>query len=163
MGKTFITDEVNDNYTANVTNAGKLQVEDAGNLFYTHPSGRAEDAASAITEPCYLKSVTFGAGPATASYVTLYDCSSSGGIGTASGCSSFFITDANTSTHIIGHFKLEFSGGAESGAGAVAAFPVTIPLNVYCSSGVTIGMGQGFAHCDDLSGAVKGITLVYQT
>lgn len=162
MGKTFITDEVNDNYTANVTNAGKLQIEDSANLHYYHPSGRAEDAASAIAGPCYLKSVIFGTNPGTASYVTLYDCSSSGGVGTASGCSSFFITDALQSEHIIGHIKLESSGVGDS-SWTYPEMPKTVPFNVYCTSGVAIGMGQGFAHCQDLSGAVRGITLIYQT
>ncbi len=92
MGKVFITDEVNDMYTAQVTRAGKVEVEDGAAQFYTFTSARKEDATSAITAPCYLKSVILGASPATSTFLTLYDCSSSGGVATASGCSSFHLT-----------------------------------------------------------------------
>ena len=46
MGKVFITDEVNDNYTADVTNAGKIKVEDGASLFATISS--AQTVSSAI-------------------------------------------------------------------------------------------------------------------
>lgn len=148
MGKVFITDEVNDMYTADVTNASKVKVEDAAALFVALDSARTTKSTSGqyvATAPCYLKNVIIGHVPATATTLSFYNTTTS-----ASDLSAF----GSSGDHIIGRLDLDTASASN--------FPKTIPFNVYCTSGLiaAIGEGQDYAVA---SGCAKQITVTYQT
>lgn len=154
MGKVFITDEVNDMYTANVTNAGKIQIEDAANLWCMPTSAcNASGGQAMVDGALYLKTITLSP-PATAGSFIVYDTYSSAG-----NVSAFGTSGANVVA------VLRFPVGyASAGISAIGGAPVTIPLNVYLSSGLTIGNG-GHTATDSLKlvGCFKQATITYQT
>jgi hypothetical protein len=153
MGKVFITDEVNDGYTANVTNAGKLEVQDAANLYYSIATAQTTISAQSVTTtPCYLRSITLSY-PTTAATLIIYNNSASAG-----NVSGFGTSGDNVVTRIsfpIGHASA-LSGGGQT--------PITIPLDVYLSSGLAIGNG-GHSANDSLGyvGVFRGGIITYQT
>ena len=159
MGKVFITDEVNDMYTADVTNAGKLKIEDGASLFANISSAQTVTSAIRITSsPCYLKSVILGRYPATAASLHLFNGASAGLEGfTAYGTSGDNIASV-----------LTFNVGAASGQTCSVTYPVTdnapytIPINVYCATGLTVAIGEGQLYAA-LSGCASGVTVIYQT
>ena len=153
MGKVFITDEVNDNYTADVTNAGKVKIEDGASLFKLLSSAASTVNLSAQTvasTPCYLKSVILGSQAATASQLRLYNTTTS-----AQNLSAF----GSSGDNIVGALHLDASGAV---CATLAAYPRVIPFNVYCSSGLKVAIGEGQAYAT-LSGCAKNVTIVYQT
>ena len=139
MGKVFITDEVNDNYTADVTNARKIKVEDGASLHATISSAQTLTSAIRISStPCYLKSVVLGRYPQTAALLHLFD-GASGGL---EGYSAYGTSGANIAA------ALAFPVGAASGQTCSLTYPVTddtpktIPINVYCSSGLIVAVSS---------------------
>jgi len=165
MGKTFITDETNDMYTAQVTNAGKLQIETGAAKFKKlglnsiyHPEGAS--CTGAVDEPCYFKALFMGQSPVTATTISIYD-------GTTAAIGSDLSSWGSSGDHIIARWDIQPSGDVSEGgwvgiSAAAATYPKLIPFNVYCTSGliVTCGEGQSYAA---LSGECSGVSIIYQT
>ena len=153
MGKQFITDEVNDMYTARVTSAGKLKVEDGAATFKKIDSAYCEISAHKVYDgACYLKSLIIGQLPATAASIQIFDCST----GQATSVSAFGTSGDNVVA------VLNFQLGALSAgisAGASQNQPFAIPFNVYCASGLCVGNTSALT---GLAGATPNITVVYQ-
>ena len=148
MGKVFITDEVNSMYTADVTNAGKVKIEEGAALHEILSSARTTKSTSGqyiSTSPCYLKNVIIGFVPATASILSLYDTTTS-----ASDLSSF----GSSGDHIISRLDIDTASASN--------FPKTIPFNVYCTSGLMAAIGEGQKYAS-ASGCAPQITITYQT
>lgn len=155
MGKVFITDEVNDTYTADVTNAGKVKVELGAASFLKLSSAQTiVSGTTAATSPCYLKSILVGSLPATATTIGLWDTAVSAG-----NLSAFGTTGANC----IALLTIDTSAGISAAGGAM--FPAIFPFDVYCASGlaISIGMSAGATDGGSRVGCVKGVTIVYQT
>ena len=152
MTKVFITDEVNDNYTADVTNAGKVKVETADANYKLIASAQTTISAQAIYDgACYVKGISLSY-PATASTLIVYNTYVSAG-----GVSAFGTSGDNIVTRIsipVGH------GSAVSGGGQT---PFYVPLNVYLASGLSIGNG-GHSANDSLGyvGCFRGGVVTYQ-
>ena len=158
MGKVFITDEVNDMYTADVTNAGKLKVEDGAAAFWKVSSAFAEvsGVTGGVGAGTYLKNIIFGQYPATAASLTIYDT-----LEKSAEVSSFGTSGSN----IVATFV--FPVGFASGQTCSVTYPVTnncpytIPLNVYLASGLTVQ--QGCSATTDYLGCVNNVTITYQS
>lgn len=160
MGKVFITDEVNDMYTADVTNAGKLKVEDGASLFATISSAQTVTSAQRISStPCYLKSVILGRYPATAASLHLFNGASAG----LEGYSAYGTSGDNIAA------VLTFNVGSVSGQTCSVTYPCydigprTIPINVYCSSGLIAAISSSANMADGYKGCMENVTIVYQT
>ena len=157
MGKTFITDETNPNYTADVTNARKLKVETGAALFACISSARSscDDAVSAVWAGAgYLKHVIIGQRPATATQLAFYDNS---GATTGAAWTAFGTSGAN----VIARLHLDTSADL---SGQYNPYPRVIPFNVYCTSGLTVVIGEGSSVAGTiLSGTCNDVTVVYQT
>jgi len=154
MGKIFITDEVNDNYTADVTNAGKVKTED-GAALHTILSSAANTVNTSgtvvSTGPCYVKSIIMGTLPVTATQISLYDCTDV----SADNLSAF----GSSGSNILARLTMDSSGGL---CALAAAYPKSFPINVYATSGLTVAIGEGQTYAA-LSGCAKNVTIVYQT
>jgi len=136
MGKTFITDEVNDIYTAKVTTSGQLYVMPNHNSFW-HVSAIAcsSNAIVISSAPCWLHSVTIGSYPATATSIRLYNLAAS-----ATGYSVTGSLSGTTSS--IGYIDLPVS--ADTSASSVNnQFPKTLIYDLYCSSGLSLAVSAG--------------------
>lgn len=167
--KVFITDETNDHYTADVTNAKKLKVETGAAGFYIASSafgglgtGGISGAQVITTAATWLKNLVIGTVPTTATQICLYNA-----LVSANSPSSF----GSSGDHIISRIIIEPSGaGYATEASALelawlagkAAYPKVIPFNIYCSSGLMVGIGEGTTHAP-LSGNAQGVTVTYQT
>lgn len=153
MGKVFITDETNDTYTADVTNAGKIKVEDGAATFARVDSAYCEVSGHKVYDgACYLKTLIIGELPPTAAAITIYDCSTA---------LSTSITAFGTSgSNVVATIK--WTMGAASGgisAGQMQGTPMVVPFNVYLASGLTI---SNTSTLSTLAGATPNITAVYQ-
>lgn len=155
--KVFITDETNDHYTADVTNAKKLKVETGAAGFYIASSafgglgtGGTSGAQTITTAATWLKNLIIGTIPATATQICLYNA-----LVSANSPSSF----GASGDHIISRISIDTSAGI---CASIAEFPKVIPFNVYCSSGLMVGIGEGTDHAP-LSGNAQGVTVTYQT
>jgi hypothetical protein len=152
MGKIFVADEVNDAYTATVTNARKLKVEEGASTFQVLSSAIATAAQSVSTGACWFKKLILGTVPGTATVLHIYDTSSSANFGGSS-----LTTALGTS----GTNKIAFLDLSTSGISAgTAAYPKIIPFNVYCTSGLCIQVGDLGANTN--LGCLKNVTVVYQ-
>jgi hypothetical protein len=144
MGKVFITDEVNDSYTADVTSVGNMKVETGASSHYKI-SGVPSSASYVLsTTPCWLKSVIIGSLPATASSVNLYDTATSAASG----------AEASGANHIA---KFIIQPAAAAATAQVQNY--VIPLNVYCTTGLSYGLGQDGTNI----GVLSNVTIIYQT
>jgi hypothetical protein len=146
MAKIFITDEGNNSYTADVTSQGLLRISNDGSGHYMCASAAQSGASAVSTSPCWLKSVIIGTTPATATHVNLYD--SSGWASASGGATIFGVSGANW----IGSLMIE-----PSAASAWASNPRIIPFNVYCASGLCVGIGD-----NGTKGDIRGVTIIYQ-
>jgi hypothetical protein len=154
MGKIFLTDELNDMYTAKVTAAKKLWIENGAASFKMLSSAASTVNASAQTvasSPSYLKAVIIGSVPATATQLSIYDSS----ITDTCNLSAFGSSGAN----VLARLSLDASAGVSASTGM---FPRVIPLDVYCTSGIVAAIGEGQTYAN-LSGCAKGITILYQS
>lgn len=142
MGKIFITDEVNDSYTARVTSTGSLRVNGSNNLFVKVASAASSGSTVVSSSPCWLKGVVIGNQPATASTFHIYDAASSAA--------------SATTTGLIGKMALAIASIGVSAA--TDNFPRYIDFGCYCASGLAYGVGQ-----DGTPGNHDGITLIYRT
>ena len=164
MGKVFITDEVNDNYTADVTNAGKVKVEDGAAAYVLLNSAASIASGERVcSTPCYLKEVVIGRYPATAASLVLYNSSSA----TLGDLTAFGTHQASgKDDHIIA--ILAFPLGSGSGICALTYpvtnnAPYTIPFNVYCSSGIIAQISpSAITVADAFIGGMENITVSYQ-
>jgi len=153
MGKVFVTDEVNDNYTLDITNARKAKVENGAGLhqFLSSAATTVNTSGQVISEtPCYIKSVILGTLPVTATQLRLYDCTDV----SASNLSAFANGD-----NVLAHITMDSSAGL---CALAAAYPRVLPFDVYCASGLTVAIGEGQQY-GVLSGCAKNVTIVYQT
>ena len=160
MGKVFITDEVNDMYTAGVTNADKLKVEDGAALFANISSAQTVTSAIRISStPCYLKSVILGRYPATAASLHLFNGASAG----LEGFTAYGTSGDNIAACLV------FNPGHNSAQTCSVTYPgnfhapCTIPINVYCSSGLIAAISSSANMADGYKGCAENITIVYQT
>lgn len=155
MSKIYITDEVNDSYTAKVTRAGELQVETAGDGFYCMESAISDISGQTAASACWLKSVTIGEMPISAAALYIFNTIDSAGEVCAFGSSG---------DHIVA--KIEFSVGDGSAVACgtenlqVERAPVTLPFNVYLSSGLTLAHGSCFG--STAAGVFRNVTVTYQ-
>ena len=142
MGKLFITDEVNDSYTARVTSTGALRVSDSNNLYAKVASAASSGSTVVVATTCWLKGVVIGKQPATASSFIIYDAAASA-------------ASAST-TAVVAKFTLPIaSTGVSAGNDN---FPKYIDLGCYLTSGLAYGVGQ-----DGQLGNNDGLTLIYRT
>jgi hypothetical protein len=154
MSKWFLTDELNDMYTVQVTNAKKAKIETGAGLFKILSSAASTVNASAQTvasAPCYLKSIIIGQIPATATQVSLYNSAPT----STTNMSAF----GSSGDNIIARLQIDTSAGV---CAAAATYPRVIPIDVYCSSGLVAAIGEGQTYAA-LSGCAKGVTIIYQT
>ena len=151
MGKVFITDEVNDNYTADVTNAGKVKVEVGAASFKLLSSAHTVLCGQSVTtSPCYLKSVIINDKFATATTLALFDTTE------VSTLSSFGTSGSNIISIMVFDSSAALSAGVDN-------FPKVIPFDVYCSSGLTVAIGLSAAQAGGRVGAWSHPpTIVYQ-
>ena len=154
MGKVFITDEVNDSYTADVTNAGKVKTEDGAAAFSFLSSAKSLVSAQTVsTAPCYLKSIIIGEKPVTAATLTIYDTGISAG-----NVSGFGSSGANVVATLVWNM-----GAASAVVSGLGSEPKLIPMNVYLTSGLTIGTVSAAAPGLGYLGCLRNVTIVYQT
>ncbi|MFA5133102.1 MAG: hypothetical protein WC444_07285 [Candidatus Paceibacterota bacterium] len=78
MGRVFITDEVNDNYTANVYSDGSLQTTQLYSSTTVTTNAANGTSNWLISGACYLHSLLITSLPATAVTLTLVNASASG-------------------------------------------------------------------------------------
>ena len=156
MGKIFVTDEVNDNYTAQVTRGGKVKVETGAASFKFCTSAHGLVCAENVVQsPAWLKSIIIGGTvPPTATTLTIFnttECSTLSGFG-------------SSGDNIVGILVLDSS--ASISGGVQAGYPKTIPFNVYCSSGISVGVGLTACCIGQNAGRLgaipAGYTVVYQ-
>lgn len=153
MGKIFITDEGDNAYTANVTSSGLLRVAGAANVHYVCNSAHSLLSGEIVCSAgCYLEKVILGSAPATAAMLQIFDH----GAGTAGHISGFGTSGDN----VVARLGLEVSGG---GASAFGAYPRTIPLGVYCISGITVGVSHSGIDSVGRVGCIKNFTVIYQS
>ena len=169
MGKVFITDEVNDMRTTQVTNAGKIKVEDGAAQYLKLCSAQSLQSAQTVsTVACWLKGVVLGEYPATAASLAIFNACSD----TASGLEGLTAfgepnVSAGTANHLIG--KIVIPQGQASAYACSLTYqagtrvPCYIPYNVYCSSGLMAGISLSACHIGSYKGGWDGITIVYQT
>jgi len=155
MGKVFITDEVSDTRTADVTNGRKLKVENGSSNFHVCNTAQTLISAEAIYDGgCYVEKVIFGSKPASAATLTIFDTYSS-----ASHVSAFGSSGSNVAC-VLG---LEASG-AISGAGMNALdYPKSIDIGVYLTTGLSVGLSCSAADSLGRLGTLQGCTIIYQT
>ena len=163
MGKQFITDEVDDRYTARVTNAGKIKTEDGASLFRYLTSAQTVLSGQIVASgAAFLKSVIIGQYPFSAATLTLFNTASDNASGTEG------LTAWGTSgDHVIG--KITFEVGAASAVACgisnllSSKVPMVVPFNVYCSSGIMAAISLSGALGSAYLGTIKGVTVTYQT
>ncbi len=149
MGKIFITDEGNNDYTADVTRAGLLRTVDAADSIYRAPSAAASAGRSIYSAACWLKSVIVGSSPATASVINIYNTSASGNYSGSAGAAAISGTSA---ANIVARINIPVTSTT-----AVTLMPRVLPFNVYLASGLVLGLGD-----DGQDGDLDGVTVVYQ-
>jgi hypothetical protein len=142
MGKVFISDEGNNGYTARVTSGSKLKVEGGASRHQKMASAASSASVVISSTACYLKSIIVGGLPASASSLCVYDTS-----GTAASANN--VSGANT----IGYVFIP----ALAAAATAQTHTFVYPFDVYCTSGLTIGLGQ-----DGQSGNMNNVTVIYQ-
>ena len=162
MGKVFITDEVRQEYTADVTQAGKLKVENGVSKFVMLNSASTLTSAQVVSStPCYVKSVIFGRMPATAATLHLFDTDPANATG-LEGYSAL----GTSGEHFVSVFQ--FPLGSSSGTCALT-FPVTnktpctVPINVYCASGLIACISSSANLASGYLGCLENCTITYQT
>lgn len=145
MGKIFITDEVNDAYTATVSDKGQVRTMPLATSHKTIASAASSAAVVLVSGAGYLKSVIIGSLPATASTLLIVDTA----LSAYASAVALDVSGANKITKI----------GIPAAAAAATAQTqnIVIPLDVYCTSGITYALG-----CDGTSGNCNNITIVYQ-
>jgi hypothetical protein len=153
MGKVFITDEVNDNYTADVTNAGKVKIETGAASFKACSSAHGLVCAESIVQTAaWLKRIIIGKPlAATATALQIYNT-------TEVSCMSGFGTSGD---NVVGVIILDSSSNGISGG---PGNPISVPFDVYCSSGISVGVGISAGNLGGgRIGALPGnYTVVYQ-
>jgi len=156
MGKVFITDEVSDTRTADVTNGRKLKVERGASNFHVCNTAQTLISAEAIYDGgCYVERVIFGSPPASATTLTIYDT-----YGSASHVSAFGSSGSNVAC-VLG---LNASSDAVSGVGVnVHSYPKTVDIGVYLTTGLSVGLGCSAADSLGRIGTLQGCTIIYQT
>jgi hypothetical protein len=153
MGKFLLTDELNDMYTTQVTNARKAKVETGASNFFIVSSAMTTAAKEISNTACWFKKIILGQIPATATVLHIYDTSSSGNFGGSS-----LTTGLGTSgTNKIALLTIDTSAGV---CAASSMMPRVIPFDVYCSSGLCIQVGELGA--SGVAGCLKNMTIVYQ-
>jgi len=149
MGKVFITDEVNDSYTADVTSGSKLKVEVGAGSWKGISSAHTTVSAQQVNDGgCYLSSIIIGTQPLTAGSIQIYDT-----YGSASNCSAFGTSGDNIVVSL---------GVEPSAASGFSVYPKVIPINVYLTTGLCIGMGVSGSDSSNRVGNIKDVTVVYQ-
>ena len=154
MGKVFITDEGDNAYTVNVTSSGMLRVSNAANVHYVCDSAHSLLSGEIVCSAgCYLEKIIFGQMPATAAMCQVFDH----GAGTAGHISAFGTSGAN----VVARLAFEPTAGALSAD--YLQFPKVVPLGVYCTSGITIGVSHSGVDAAGRIGCIKNFTVVYQS
>ena len=158
MGKVFITDEVNDMYTADVTRGGKIKNEDgAASHHYCLSAEHLLSAESVVASAAWLKNVIIGEYPNSAACLSIIDSASA----TMGNISAF----GTSGTMFVGKIGYRLGGATALTSGATIALdgtaPISIPFNVYCASGIVISRHS--AH-DSLGriGCFRNVTVTYQ-
>lgn len=148
MGKVFITDEVNDNYTADVTSGGKLKAEVGASNFSKVSSAKHLISAQVVNSAgCYVKSVIFGDAPATAATFTLWDTYT---------CASNVSAFGTSGSNIIATIGHDLSGSA------FANYPKRVSLDVYVTSGLCVANSCSAVDNGARLGCLDNVTIIYQ-
>ena len=161
MGKQFITDEVDDRYTARVTNAGKVKVETGAAGHVLLNSGMSVCGVTISSTPCWLKSVVFGENPVASASTALFliDTSAACGnttIGATSGVTGLF--GISSGANWIARMIWQSAQAGICAAGSIT--PRTVPFDIYCSSGLVAIVGDV---AQSAVGGLRGVTINYQT
>jgi len=143
--KLFLADEINDSYTATVSDKGQLRTMPIATSHLCLASAASSAAVVLVTGGGYIKSVIVGSLPATASTLLLVDTA----LSAYASASALDVSGANKIT------KIQIPAAAAAPTAQVQN--IVIPVDVFCTSGLTYALG-----CDGTSGDVKNLTLVYQ-
>lgn len=143
--KLFITDEINDSYTATVTDKGQLRTMPLAQSHMNLASGASSAATVLVTGSGYVKSVIIGSLPATATTLLIVDTA----LSAYASASSLDVSGANKIT------KITVPAAASAPTAQTQSY--VIPIEVFCTSGITYALG-----CDGTSGNLKNVTIVYQ-
>lgn len=145
MSKLILTDEVNTSNTATVHSGGQVRIMPIATT-HTNLNVAATSATVVLNSgACYLKSVIIGSLPATASVLLLLDTATSAASAVPSD-----ISGANKITKIL--------IPAAAAAPTAQAQNIVVPLEVYCTTGLTYNVGG-----DGVSiGNLTNVTIVYQ-
>jgi hypothetical protein len=154
MSKKIVADELNPSYTVRVTPNNLVRANDGATYKTFMASAAASACVTVSSAAAWLESVTIGSTPATATEINIYDSSSwlnfgaSADSASASGGASYF---SPSGANWIANLRIE-----PSAASAWASNPRTIPFNVYCSSGIVVGLGD-----NGTDGDIKRVTITY--
>ena len=135
MGKVFITDEVDDGFTAKITETGAMHVVNHNSYIHITAAASA-DATLVSTSPCWLQSVTINSYPLTASTLVLIDASAAGT------CASSYCVTALTQTGRIAKIGVPVVNGSTV-SGNNSEFPRTLLYDLYCTSGLAVITSAG--------------------
>ena len=166
MGKIFITDEVNDTYTAKVSKAKKLYVETGAANYCMLPSAcsTAQGGYTVCGGPAWLKSVLIGGTLSGGTMLQIFDTSASGnssadGLGISALSTALRAADgAASGGNRVVVMNIDATGGLY--ASGQRDFPRIFDFNVYCASGIVAQIGDSGAL--NGSGGLKGCIVYYQ-
>ena len=143
--KLFLTDEINDANTATVTNKGQLRAMPLAQSHVSLASAASSAATVLVTGPAYLKSIILGSLPGTATSILISDTA----LSAYASAVALDVSGANKICKIV--------VPAAAAAATAQTQQIVIPLDVYCTSGITYALG-----CDGSTGNLKNVTIVYQ-
>jgi hypothetical protein len=148
MAKFFITDELNDSYTAGVTQRGRVRTAEFAQTHYAIPSAASSAMTVLNNGTCWLKSVIVGSLPATATALLLWDTATS---------AASALTETSGANRIT-KIRIPAAAGSVAVSGDPSVETSVIPLNVYCASGLTYNLGGD----GTLTGNSNSVTIVYE-
>jgi len=154
--KVFITDEVSDSRTVDVTVGKRLKVERGASNFHICQTAQTLISAEAIYDgACFLERIILGNKPATAATFTIYDTYAS-----ASHVSAFGSSGSNVAV-VLG---LDASSAVVTGADAGhPEYPKSLDIGVYLATGLSVGISCCAADSLGRIGTLQGATVIYQT
>ena len=146
MGKILISDETNSTYTAQVTNGRRVRIERGAGSHLAIGSAASSSTIVANAAACYLDKIIIGSLPATATTLLLLDTATSG----ASGA----VLDVSGANRIA---KITIEPVAVAPTAQTGSY--VIPIEVYCTSGLTYALGSTGTDIGNLD----DISIIYQT
>lgn len=160
MAKIFITDEVNDSRSAQVTKGNQLRINAGAPSKVLVASAAASAAKTVVSSPCWLHKVIIAGLPSAAASLRIWDTSAAGnssadGTGVSALSTALSLTGANMLLDMVLEPSAALSGEK------TGLFPVVVPLDVYCASGICVEIGDTGAVNGGRFGGIKGLMITY--